>query len=162
MQTLLEVLLPAADTEKMRRRKEFMQTGTIKPRAGMGIAGASANVLDQLTDEWKQIKQNMTTARESAQKISSDLTSRIDMQIRAMAKRGVKVASSLTGKKYDDQPIILDSVRQLESYKQELMNKRMLQLRAAGVKEDELERAASNYISRALSGVIFGVRMSRE
>jgi ribosomal protein L22 len=104
----------------------------------------------------------MTTARESAQKISSDLTSRIDMQIRAMAKRGVKVASSLTGKKYDDQPIILDSVRQLESYKQELMNKRMLQLRAAGVKEDELERAASNYISRALSGVIFGVRMSRE
>ena len=162
MQTLLEVLLPAADTEKMRRRKEFMQTGTIKPRAGMGIGGASANVLDQLTDEWKQIKQNMTTARESAQKISSDLTSRIDMQIRAMTKRGVKVAASLTGKKYDDQPIILDSVRQLESYKQELMSKRMLQLRAAGVKEDELERAASNYISRALSGVIFGVRMSRE
>jgi hypothetical protein len=127
----------------------------------MADTSGTGHVLIQLSDEWRTIKQNMIDARAAAQKMTSSLTARIDKQIQVMARRGAKVAESITGSKFADEPVILDSVDQLENYRDEILKKRMIQLREAGVSEKNVEAAAQSYLNSALRGVIFGVRMSR-
>jgi len=161
MQSLLAALLPEKDREKLERYRNFMKTGKVTARASMADTSGTGHVLIQLSDEWRTIKQNMIDARAAAQKMTSSLTARIDKQIQVMARRGAKVAESITGSKFAVEPVILDSVDQLENYRDEILKKRMIQLREAGVSEKNVEAAAQSYLNSALRGVIFGVRMSR-